>query len=155
MVVAGVQRGIRETPAGDGPASTRVCVGAVLVGPDSRVLLGQRSAARAWLPGVWDVPGGHCEPGESPEAALARELGEELAITPTAWEHLATEREQGVTLHLYRVSRWDGIPRNVQPEEHDALAWVSADDACRLPLAHAVLGAVLRRAVGVATHSSP
>lgn len=127
-------------------STARACVGAVLLDPDGRVLLGRRAATRAWHPGVWDVPGGHCEPGERPEDALVRELREELDVTPTAWTHLATTRDGDVTLHLYRVTCWDGTPRNRQPEEHDALAWVSVDDACRLPLAHAALGAVLRRA---------
>jgi mutator protein MutT len=121
----------------------------LLHGDGRRVLLGRRSAARAWLPGVWDVPGGHCEPGEAPEAALVRELREELGVTPLAWEHLATGHEGGVTLHVYRVRRWDGTPRNARPDEHDALAWVSADEASGLPLAHPALGAVLRRAVAL------
>ena len=47
------------------------CVGALLV-CDGRVLLGRRSEDRAWLPGAWDVIGGHVEAGESAEAALRR-----------------------------------------------------------------------------------
>lgn len=125
--------------------SARVCVGGVLH-RDGRVLLGRRSPFRAWLPGVWDVPGGHCEPGETPEQALVRELREELGVTPLAWQHLATANDAGVTLHLYRVSRWDGAPRNAQPQEHDVVAWVSPDDACRLPLAHPGYCELLRRA---------
>jgi len=47
-------------------------------------------------PSVWDVPGGHCELGETPEAALVREVGEELGVTPLAWDHLASGSEGDV-----------------------------------------------------------
>ncbi|MGO9900150.1 MAG: NUDIX domain-containing protein [Solirubrobacteraceae bacterium] len=45
-----------------------------------RVLLCHRSPERRWSPGVWDLPGGHIEPGEAPGAAVAREV----AATPTS-----------------------------------------------------------------------
>jgi 8-oxo-dGTP diphosphatase len=54
-------------------------VGAVLV-DRSRVLLCHRRPDRAWYPDVWDLPGGHLEPGESSLAALGRECREELGI---------------------------------------------------------------------------
>ncbi|GID92165.1 NUDIX hydrolase [Amorphoplanes digitatis] len=48
----------------------------------NRVLLCHRSPQRRWYPDVWDLPGGHVEPGEPPGAALARELREELVVHP-------------------------------------------------------------------------
>ncbi|MFL5576241.1 MAG: NUDIX domain-containing protein [Gemmatimonadaceae bacterium] len=112
-----------------------------------QILLGRRSTARGWLPGVWDLPGGHCEAGETPEAALVRELGEELGITARRWEHLTTAEEAGVALHVYRVDQWNGTPWNARPDEHDAIAWMSARDACALRLAHPALCELLHRAV--------
>jgi 8-oxo-dGTP pyrophosphatase MutT (NUDIX family) len=76
----------------------RIYVGAVLIRDEDRrdasplVLLGRREAGRAFYPGVWDVLGGHLEPGETSEQALARELREEVGVTPTAWRYLGEFR---------------------------------------------------------------
>ena len=63
---------------------------AALIIQSQMILLGQRSAARAFYPGVWDVFGGHVEPGEQHHQTLIRELQEELGITPTEWRFLET-----------------------------------------------------------------
>jgi len=75
-------------------------VGAVLIrgvdhGRDGSalVLLGRRAANREFYPDVWDVLGGHLEPGETSEQALVRELREEISVTPTAWASLGEFRE--------------------------------------------------------------
>ncbi len=56
----------------------QVAVGALLRGDD--VLLCFRTAQRSAYPAVWDFAGGHVEPGETPLAALSRELLEELGV---------------------------------------------------------------------------
>ena len=122
----------------------RICVGALVARDEGevRILLGHRSASRAFFPNVWDVPGGHCEPGESREQTLVRELQEEIGITPTAWRPLGDLHgtvpgsDETVVLHLYEVTAWSGQPVIRAPEEHDDLAWFSVDDACGLALAH-------------------
>src|SRR3954453_12590037 len=60
-----------------------VSVGIALVGRDGRYLIRQRPPGAA-MPGVWEFPGGKCEPGETPEQATVRECREEtgLAILP-------------------------------------------------------------------------
>jgi 8-oxo-dGTP diphosphatase len=55
-------------------------VACALIDPDGRVLIAQRPEGKA-LAGLWEFPGGKLEPGERPEAALIRELDEELGIT--------------------------------------------------------------------------
>lgn len=133
--------------------AVHVCVGALLREGEGgrRILLGRRAPDRAFYPGVWDVPGGHCEPGETPARALVRELQEELGVTPTAWRRLATvggpAQEDGapLVLHLYVVTAWDGAPHNRQPAEHSEIGWFTVEEACRLPLAHSSYPALFRQ----------
>ena len=131
----------------------RICVGALVTERDGdvRILLGQRAADRAFYPGVWDIPGGHCARGETLEQALVRELQEEVGVTPTAWRRLSTlrrklpGRDERLVLHVYAVTDWTGKPQNRLPEEHADVAWFGIDEACRLPLAHADYPALFRR----------
>jgi len=129
-----------------------ICVSALL-SRDGRILLGKRAATRAWYPDVWDLPGGHREPGETYDEALARELGEEIGVTPLTWAPLAvlhspdTTPDEAYILHVYSVTAWRGTPRNLLPEEHSEVAWVSIDAACRLSLAHPDYPTLFRQAV--------
>jgi 8-oxo-dGTP diphosphatase len=120
-------------------------VGALII-RSQMILLGQRSATRAFYPNVWDVFGGHVEPGEQHHQTFVRELQEELGITPTRWTYLETlvlslplqgnEPSDQITLHLYLVTDWTGRPANHQPDEHSAIGWFSLAQATQLELAH-------------------
>ena len=107
---------------------------------EGRILLGQRAPDRAFYPDVWDVFGGHIEPGERPDQALVREVEEELGITPTQWTELGVIRdsppEHELVVYLYRVTAWRGDPVNRQPEEHSLIQWLSYSEAVKLDLAH-------------------
>lgn len=121
---------------------------AALIVQSQKVLLGQRSARRAFWPGVWDLFGGHVEPGEQQHQALVRELQEELGITPTEWKYLETVSLEGsdpVTVHLYLVTAWSGTPANRQLEEHSDIGWFSLEQAAELPLAHPAYPMLLAR----------
>jgi 8-oxo-dGTP diphosphatase len=111
---------------------------AALIIQSEKILLGQRSPTRKYYPNVWDIFGGHVEPGEEQEQTLVRELQEELGITPTQWTYLETFQEpvEQLTLHLYLVTAWTGTPLNRQPDEHSAIGWFSLAQATQLPLAH-------------------
>ena len=87
-------------PLAGGQAAGRTMVGAMLV-RDGRVLLGLRRRDRRVAPAVWDVPGGHVEPGESPRTALRRELREELGIEAELAGPLRrlVDRALGATAH--------------------------------------------------------
>jgi 8-oxo-dGTP diphosphatase len=145
-------------------AKERICVGAVMVrGGDHRrdepplVLLGKRVAERTFYPDVWDVLGGHLEPGETSEQALVRELQEEVGVTPTSWRSLGEFHEPlpdgdgSIILHLYAVTAWTGVERNRSPEEHAEVSWFALEDACRLALAHPAYPGILRRAASGAS----
>jgi 8-oxo-dGTP diphosphatase len=127
-------------------------VAAALVDAENRILLAQRPLHKQ-LGGLWEFPGGKVEPGERPEAALARELREELAIEadPAAFEPLTFASHAYETFHLlmplYLVRTWSETPRAI---EAPALAWARIDALQNYPMppADAPLIAALSRAVG-------
>ena len=104
-----------------------VLVAAVaLVDPDGRVLLAQRPPGKH-LAGMWEFPGGKVHQGESPEAALIRELAEELGIqtdakclAPFTFASHAYE-DSHLLMPLYVCRVWQGL---AQPMEGQTLAWV-------------------------------
>ena len=104
-----------------------VLVSAVaLIDVDGRVLLAQRPEGKQ-LAGLWEFPGGKVEPGETPEAALVRELHEELSITvkeselqPLTFASF-TYPDFHLLMPLYKCQAWSG---EVHPREGQAIAWV-------------------------------
>ena len=104
---------------------------AAVIERDGRFLVGQRPAHKHHG-GLWEFPGGKVEPGETPAAALARELHEELGLTdvqvgPELHRHIDPTRP--LTLLFLRVET-AGTPAAL---EHTALAWL--DPHAPLPLA--------------------
>ena len=99
-----------------------------LVDTDGRVLLARRPEGKK-MAGLWEFPGGKLNPGETPEAALIRELKEELGIDVTAaclapFAFASHEYEKfHLLMPLFLCRRWKGVPT---PRENQALAWVRA-----------------------------
>ena len=117
-----------------------------------RALLVHRHPGRRWYPDVWDVPGGHVEPGETPEATARRKAAEELGVTVRELELLAVPVEvPGTLTHTYVALAWRGEPANLAPHEHDAIGWFTPAEAEGLPLAVPEVAAILRAAVARAT----
>lgn len=121
---------------------------AALVDADGRVLIAQRPEGKQ-LAGLWEFPGGKVEAGETPEAALIRELEEELGIavkrdclSPFVFASHAYEGFH-LLMPLYLCRRWEGF---VQRREHADLKWVkpSALFDHPMPPADAPLCAYLR-----------
>ena len=116
---------------------TTVLVAAVaLIDPDGRVLLAQRPPGKS-MAGLWEFPGGKVEPGETPEAALIRELDEELGIqtwdsclAPITFASHAYESFH-LLMPVFACRKWRGI---VQPREGQQLAWVRALDLRNYPM---------------------
>jgi 8-oxo-dGTP diphosphatase len=109
-------------------------VAAVLTQSDGRVLLAQRPPGKAYA-GYWEFPGGKVEPGESLEAALARELREELGIgisPPCRWITRVFEYPHAtVRLNFFRVFDWQGEPH---PHEGQIFSWQRPDAVEVTPL---------------------
>jgi 8-oxo-dGTP pyrophosphatase MutT (NUDIX family) len=117
---------------------------------DGSALLVHRSPDRAVYPGVWDFPGGHVEPGESGPAALVRELAEELDVVIAEPVGDGDLKLSGDTwwLTVWVVTEWEGTPRNVQPDEHDDLAWFDREAALAVDFADPEYRDLLMRALG-------
>ncbi|MFO1359261.1 Nudix family hydrolase [Plasticicumulans sp.] len=117
-----------------------------LVDRAGRVLIAQRPA-RAHQGGLWEFPGGKLEAGESVQAALARELHEELGIVVRrarpliAVEHAYADK--AVRLDVWRIEDWSGVPHG---REGQPLAWCDpqALDPAAFPAADVPVLAALR-----------
>jgi len=108
----------------------------VLVDADDRILLAQRPEGKS-MAGLWEFPGGKVEPGETPEAALVRELDEELGISTknsclapfTFASHSYPKFHLLMPLYVCRI--WDGTP---EPREGQQLAWVRSNKLRDYPM---------------------
>lgn len=92
--------------------AVHIAVAAVVT--EGRVLLVHRHPSRENYPDCWDLPGGHVEPGESSEAAVRRELLEELGVTVLDVQPIPLPRSNSAILQsAYLVSSWTGTPRDL------------------------------------------
>ena len=126
-------------------ASPIVLVSAVaLVDGDDRVLLQERPAGKT-MAGYWEFPGGKIGPDETPEAALIRELKEELGIDTvtsclaplTFASHAYEDFHLLMTLFVCRV--WEGIP---EAREGQKLAWLRPAEMRNYRLLEADIGLI-------------
>ena len=113
-----------------------IVVAAALVDGEGRVLLQKRAPGR-FMAGLWEFPGGKVEPGERPEAALVRELAEELgivvgldALQPAAFAS-ADNAGRHMLLLLYICRAWEGMP---QALDASALRWLRPAEMRALPM---------------------
>lgn len=116
-------------------------VGAVIV-LDGAVLCAQRGSGGS-LPGLWEFPGGKVEPGETPRAALEREIIEELECVVEVGEQLTTTMYPydfgDVTLTTYWCEMVSGTPRLT---EHAKVVWLAPSELEKLEWAPADIPAV-------------
>ena len=111
-------------------------VAVALIDADGRVLLQQRPPGKA-MADLWEFPGGKVEPGETPEAALIRELEEELGIrthasclAPATFASAPLD-DRHLLLLLYVCRKWEGVPH---PHHATALKWVRPAQMYALPM---------------------
>nr|WP_295890048.1 (deoxy)nucleoside triphosphate pyrophosphohydrolase [uncultured Devosia sp.] len=116
--------------------SLLLVVAVALVDADRRVLIAQRPEGKA-MAGLWEFPGGKVEAGETPEAALIRELDEELGIStkeaclaPVSFASHSYDNFH-LLMPLYACRKWQGTP---EPREHSALKWVRPQQLRNYPM---------------------
>jgi RimJ/RimL family protein N-acetyltransferase len=109
-------------------------VGALIRDGRNRVYVHRRSPDRRLLPGTWDIVGGHVEPGESPEGALAREIEEEtgwrlrrIEAVLAGWEWTVDGVTRHETDYLVEVNGDLTAPR-LEAGKHDAYDWVGPEN---------------------------
>lgn len=112
---------------------------AALINGDGAVLLAQRPQGKS-LAGLWEFPGGKIESGENPEAALCRELAEELGldVDPKDLKPLTFASHAYPDFHLlmplWTAQCWRGEPKG---QEGQNLAWVQPQDLDSYPMPEA------------------
>jgi len=133
-----------------------VLVSAVaMVDPQGRILLAQRPQGKA-MAGLWEFPGGKVEPNETPEAALARELREELQVVtePSSFQPLTFASHTYEKFHLlmpvFLCTEWTGEPVGAEGQQ---LAWVAPEEleSYSMPAADGPLIEPVRQAALAAT----
>ena len=128
--------GHAEPAREDGSKPMLLVAACALIDADGRVLLARRPEGKT-MAGLWEFPGGKLHSGETPEAALIRELKEELGIdvsaaclAPFAFASHAYERFH-LLMPLYLCRRWKGVPK---ARENQTLAWVRPQKLADYPM---------------------
>jgi 8-oxo-dGTP diphosphatase len=109
---------------------SQIVVAGVLISGGS-LLVAQRERPPE-LAGLWELPGGKVAAGETDEAALARELHEELGVDVTVGSRLGIDVALNATtvLRAYLVAQIGGT---LHPNDHRAIKWVTVDELDELP----------------------
>ena len=109
-----------------------VVVAAALIDAAGRVLMQRRPLGKAHA-GLWEFPGGKVEAGESPQAALARELHEELGIVVADADLVPSgfAVDRTTVLLLFACRHWGGEPSAL---EADAMCWDVPARLAHLPM---------------------
>ena len=123
----------------DGAKPLLLVAACALIDRDSRVLLTRRPEGKK-MAGLWEFPGGKLDPGETPEAALIRELNEELGIdvaanclAPFAFASHAYDAFH-LLMPLFLCRRWRGTAK---AREAQTLAWVRPEKLAEYPMPEA------------------
>lgn len=98
------------------------------------ILVAKRATTKKFLPGKYELPGGHIDYGENPEDGLKRELLEELGLDVTigslfaAFTYINEIKGSHSIELLYFAQAKEGSEPTVNPEDHSGLLWVNEDN---------------------------
>lgn len=115
----------------------QVSTGALIVRPDGKFLLTKRSLTDDFMPGLWEIPGGGSEYGETPEQTTIREIQEECGINVKVLAPLTTHSYyMGETqrVEIIFLCAMEGDQKVTLSEEHIEYAWTSKDELVKYEL---------------------
>lgn len=121
-----------------------VGVGAIILNSEGKILLGKRGPRAKNEKGLWEIPGGTVEFGETCKEALVREVQEEIGVTISVEEsfntidHILPEENQHWVAQTFICKIIDSTtPKSKEPEKMSSLGWFSLEEAKNLPLSSA------------------
>lgn len=100
---------------------------AVILERGGRVLLLQRSMTMSWMPGRWNLPGGHVDPGENAAQCATREVFEETGLVVQTLAPLVRVQRGKYIVDFFHTTNWDGQLR-LNGENTQAI-WVARERA--------------------------
>lgn len=121
------------------PSKITLIAAVAMVDDDGRVLIARRPEGKP-MAGLWEFPGGKLEEGETPEAALVREMKEELGVETCAgcMSALTVASHRYEMFHLlmplFVCRQWKGIPQALEGQE---LKWVQPSELSQYPMPEA------------------
>lgn len=117
-----------------------VGVGAIIFNPEGKIFLAKRGPKAQNERGLWEIPGGAVEFGETLKEALVRETKEEYGITIEpkqllqVVDHILPQEHQHWVAPTFICELVEGIPTILEPEKCTEIGWFSLEEAKQLPL---------------------
>ncbi|MEU0265849.1 (deoxy)nucleoside triphosphate pyrophosphohydrolase [Nocardioides sp. NPDC006303] len=108
--------------------SPKTVVAAAILSADGKQVLAARRTSPPEAAGRWELPGGKVEEGETPEAALVREIGEELGCLIEVLDWMEGESAIGGTTGRLIAATARVVAGEPRPREHDQVLWLAAED---------------------------
>ncbi len=116
----------------------QIIVASAFIHKDGKVLVARRADTKAFLPGIFEIPGGKVEFGESPQQAVAREVKEELNLDVVVGEpfyvftYTTAQERHAVEIEFFATLKDPGQEPQLNPEDHSEYRWVGSDEAAKI-----------------------